>query len=250
MNPIRRLPLYHAHNVRDLGGYSISESQSTSWNRIYRSDDVSALDESDWKTLRVNKITCILDLRSKEEQITSPYDCEAYGITHVSIPFMKEDNHVKEAIDEEALQAFILSMKLDYVQMFQDAKPKVKEALEYIKETLQQGNAILFHCTAGKDRTGILACILLDFCGVNTLDIIADYQVSATYNVNGINKRIPKELLALPNVKEMFESRVDMMEPLLAFFHETSCEEVLLSIGVSKETMQTIKENFIISINI
>lgn len=245
MKAMRRLPLQHAHNVRDLGGYPLDEMHMTTWNRIYRSDDLTLLDETEWKLLKERGITCILDLRTSMEQKMATYPCELYGIHHVSLPFLKEEKQPDMDLDQAAMKKFMESMKLDYVAIFKDAAPYIKLALEEIASTLQKKENVLFHCTAGKDRTGILACILLSLCGVSDEDILADYQVSATYGAKKLIQRMGNEGWNHPSLKALFESRVDMMEPLLAYVHKTSCEDCLKDIGVKEETIQKIRDEFI-----
>ena len=121
------------------------------------------LTQEDWKKLQEADIQLILDLRSKTEQIQAPYDSERYGIARVSLPFMKEEVPLADS--------------LDYVDMVRAVPEAVCAALRHIRNTRKAGHAVLFHCTAGKDRTGILAALLLKLCGVCNEDILADYHV-------------------------------------------------------------------------
>lgn len=248
IKPLRRLPLSHAYNVRDLGGYPIGDTSMTAWNRCYRSDNLHALKDSDWRVLQEVPIALIIDLRSSQEQKEASYDGTTYGIRCLSIPFMKETEAIENSLSEEAKQKFLKSMKLDYVEMLQDGSQAVHTALEEIAHTLRDGQAVLFHCTAGKDRTGMLACILFALCGVNRLDILADYQVSATYNEVGVNRMLPKERMVIPSVKAMFESTPEMLTPMLDVLDVNGCEAYLKGIGVSQQTMDIIREQLIVSI--
>lgn len=243
---MRRLPLHHGVNVRDLGGYPIDMHHMSAWNRCFRSDDPYAFDKHDYQVLKSLHVDRILDLRSLEEQQMSRCTCEEYGIVHVSLPFMKEERMQipSSTMDQDAMAKFINSMKLDYVQMTKDAVTVIPRILEEIADSLGKGNSVLFHCTAGKDRTGIVACILLDLIGVPRYDILADYQVSATYNTEGVNQRM-KDAMQYPQVQALFESRVEMMTPLIDFLHRSSCEEWLLSIGVSQKTIDLLREQLI-----
>ena len=71
-------------------------------------------------------------------------------------------------------------------------------------EGLSKG-PVVFHCTAGKDRTGVLAAILLLRLGVDEEDIIADYQVSHMYNANGVNRMME----AIPQLRAYLEQAGD-----------------------------------------
>lgn len=245
MRHLRRLPLHHGFNVRDIGGYPIGDTHMSAWNRCYRSDHPGNFDTSDWELMKKANITLFLDLRSTQEQIDNPYDCGAYGIEKIALPFMKEEIQSAEVLDDEARMKFLNSMKLDYVAMLEEAKLPLCTALEKIAQTLDKGEAVLYHCTAGKDRTGILSCILLSICGVSDADILADYEVSATYNELGVNNMLPKEMMAIPSVRALFESTPDMMKPLIAFLKEKTIEAYLDEIGVKQYVITTIKKHLI-----
>lgn len=237
MSYARRLLLQGACNVRDLGGYPCSDT-ITAWHRCYRSDMLDKLTEEDWKKLQEADIKLILDLRSLTERRTAAYDSERYGITSVSLPFMKEEVPLADSLDDKAQKQFLHSMKLDYVDMMTSVPDAVCAALRYILETLREGHAVLFHCTAGKDRTGILAALLLKLCGVCNEDILADYQVSATYNANGVNQMLPPKLMEVPAVRALFESTPKMMRPLLELLDEKGCKSYLESIGMRHNELE------------
>lgn len=245
MQKIRRLPLHHACNVRDLGGYAIDDHKMTAWHQLYRSDSLEQLDEHDWNYLVNLNVKWIIDLRSKNEAQQMPYDCESYGIHYVSLPFMKEDKSPKELLDDEARKQFLDSMKLQYEIMIQDIPEEIVKAMDIIANALTNHEAVLFHCTAGKDRTGMLSTLLLSLCGVDKYDILADYQVSATYNTIGVNQMLPEEMMQIPAIKALFESTPSMMEPLIDMLNDTGCEQYLLNIGCEKASLNTIKDHFI-----
>lgn len=237
MRKTRRLQLQGASNVRDLGGYPCGET-ITAWHCCYRSDMLNKLTQEDWKKLQEADIQLILDLRSKTEQTQAPYDCAPYGITRVSLPFMKEEVSLADSLDVQAQKQFLDSMKLDYVDMMTSVPEAVCAALRHIKATRQAGHAVLFHCTAGKDRTGILAALLLKLCGVCNEDILADYQISATYNAVGVNRMLPADVMAIPAVRALFESTPEMLQPLLSLLDQTGCFSYLKSIGMQQAELE------------
>lgn len=246
MQKVRRLPLHHAHNVRDLGGYAIDTHHMSQWHMLYRSDNLHQLDAHDWNYLNELNIKWIIDLRSVAETMSASYDCEAHGIQRVCIPFMKEVDVVDPStLHEKSKEDFLSSMKLDYVEMLHSVPESVVLAMEVIANAVKHHEAVLFHCSAGKDRTGILAALLLDLCGVSEFDILADYQVSNTYNTLGINQMIPEAHRDNPVMKGLFASTPDMMQPLLDELHQEGCEAYLLRIGVKKEDLDTIRSCFI-----
>lgn len=246
MQKIRRLPLHHAYNVRDLGGYAIDDHHMTAWHMLYRADNLQKLDEHDWKYLKELNIRWIIDLRSKAEAASAPYNSDVQGIHRVSIPFMKELDVIDPlTLKEKGKDDMLSSMKLDYVDMISNVPDSVALAMEVIATALKKHEAVLFHCSAGKDRTGILSALLLDLCGVSEFDILADYQVSCTYNTLGINQIVPAEYMSNPVVKALFESTPDMMKPLLELLHKDGCESYLLQTGTKPEHLKDIRSSFI-----
>ena len=115
---------------------------------------------------------------------------------------------------------------------------QVAKALNVLADGLREG-AVLFHCTAGKDRTGILSALVLSFCGVADPDIVADYQVTATYLLQSKKKKFPPE--ALP----FLSSGPEKMEHLLEGFHRIGVEELLYDSGLKKESVRLIREAMI-----
>lgn len=247
MQYMRRLPLHNAFNVRDLGGYAIDESRITNWQMIFRADGLHLLDEHDWKYLEAVGIKYIIDLRSLSEATSEPYHCETYGIKYRSLPFMKDAFDHTSVEEHESMEhnEFLDSLKLDYVEMLEDASEVLKLIFEAIAVALREHVGVLFHCSAGKDRTGILSVLLLELCGVNEFDILADYQVSNTYNTLGINKTIFENFNDHPNISSLLSSSTEMMKPLLQKLHKVGCKQYLIDVGVDERDLTTIVQSFI-----
>ena len=95
------------------------------------------------------------------------------------------------ATPDRAAEAFARSLTCGYMKMIGEDAALAGQAAGAVMEGVTQG-AVVFHCTAGKDRTGVLAAILLLLLGVAEEDIIADYQVSFTYNRRGVNQLLAR----------------------------------------------------------
>ena len=247
MQKIRRLPLHYAYNARDLGGYAIDDTHMTRWHMLYRCDNLHQLDNHDWAYLQKLNIRWIIDLRAESEVASTAYDSDIHGIHRVSIPFILESNIAdpRSIGHDVSSDAFFTSMKLDYVTMLADIPQQVVRALHVIATALKAHEGVLFHCSAGKDRTGILSAILLMLCNVSRYDILADYQVSCTYNTLGINNMIPEAYREHPNVKALFSSTPDMMQPLLDMLEEKGIDQYLLEIGCDQKDIDMIRMNWI-----
>ncbi|MGN1020233.1 MAG: tyrosine-protein phosphatase [Aristaeellaceae bacterium] len=232
---LRRIPMDGPQNLRDLGGYAAGEGRMVAWNRLYRSDSLSGLTESDAARLRAMNVRTVVDLRSLSEQQAMP-DKLPEGIRLCACPMMREEL----AAPDRAAEAFARSLTHGYMKMIGEDAALAGQAARAVMEGLTQG-AVVFHCTAGKDRTGVLAAILLLLLGVAEEDVIADYQVSFTYNRRGVNRllsRVPEmqALLAQAGEDSLLHSHPRNIQAVLDRLNADSVGPWLEEAGVGRET--------------
>ena len=177
----RRLPLEGLYNARDLGGYPAAGGKMTRYGVFVRSDAPLRLTEADLAYLRDFGVTLSVDFRGDRE-VTSEPSClsgAAEWVTYLRSPAFNEQ--VAFAARARAggppVSTFV-DWGEKYVEMAESCKAWVKSTLTYFSAS---GGAVLYHCTTGKDRTGIISALLLGLCGVSYEDIIADYCVSEVY---------------------------------------------------------------------
>lgn len=204
MAHVRHILAEGAYNVRDLGGYPTSDGSSTCWNMLYRSDALNYLTEQGWNDLRNAGVRTVIDLRSDTEAqayaVEPPSDVQ---YTHISLmrqvdnlPLGSFPENLPEDDPTGALGKILKSACVDYGAAVRENIDRCSEALNVIADRLDAG-AVLFFCSAGKDRTGIIAALLLQLAGVPHDDIVVDYMSSAVYNRPGLNKRIDTFVAAL-----------------------------------------------------
>ena len=152
---LKHIPMDGPQNFRDLGGFLNWDGRMVAWNRLYRADGLSALSERDEALLRKLNIRTIVDLRGTSEQKAMP-DRVPEGVRYCACPMMEED----PAAPDQAARSFAMSLKVGYLKMIQENPDRVGRAANAVMEGMEQG-AVVFHCTAGKDRTGVLAAVLL-----------------------------------------------------------------------------------------
>ena len=161
-------------NTRDLGGFPISAGRWTQRNRIWRSDAPVVFCETDEQRLKNLNITTIIDLRTDSETERRP--C-AYagrpGFTYQHFPI------TAGSVPPDTLE----EVPFTYLQIAQQ-----HEAAEAIHAVASSDTGVLFCCTAGKDRTGVIAALLLSACGVDRQLIIEDYAVSRYYNQDRLER--------------------------------------------------------------
>lgn len=237
MENVIRLPLEKAYNVRELGGYA-SKDVSIKWRRFLRGDDLSQLSSFDISYLKNYGVTSILDLRSHDECRTRPDAISASDdIVHINVPFMvgQVDNIMDTVKGDFILGDF-------YVQLLQEFT--MVETLLRVVANAPEG-CMLFHCAAGKDRTGVLSMLLLSLVGIDKEDIMANYQVSQTNLLR--NTTIRKRNLPKNMDPSCLYSDPSNIEKCLMYINENfgTTENYLKHCGLSEEEIQKIKHKLI-----
>ena len=180
-------------NLRFLGNVTTSDGQYFKSGRIIRSADLSKLTAEDSEYLKEHcGLTLVIDMRSSEEVSNKP-DVRIPGVRyeHVSLSNMPDLERIKQLAsrykqsETNNERAWYLAefARIDEVRrMYQNisSDPSSKEALKKIFQLiLENEGTTLFHCTSGKDRTGIMAALFMYALGCPTDDIINDYNASA-----------------------------------------------------------------------
>lgn len=192
----RIIPLLNTHNFRDLGGYPTVNGQTVKWGKIFRSDKLSQLSDQDQQQLTTLSIQTDIDLRSKEE-ITAAPDQLPDHIEYLSNPvFQRDVTDSSKSVDglSNELRSNPLAgrhhMQTVYHNMMtsQHAAHAFHTVFEQLL-TVNENQSILFHCTAGKDRTGMSAYLILRALGVSAEIAKKDYLLTNTALKNFLNGR-------------------------------------------------------------
>jgi protein-tyrosine phosphatase len=155
---------------------------------------------------------------------------------------MKEEakeEYTKEEKENAAAVSFGKSLTTGYERIMEEGPERIATVLNYIGEKLEKG-AVLFHCTAGKDRTGITAALIYLICGVSDVDIIADYQVTETYQIkNRVFDVMPTYL------KPLLNSNAENMKKFLQAAEERNYLGLLRENGLEESAVTSIREHMI-----
>lgn len=166
-------PVTKLANFRDLGGIQLGAGELSA-NTLFRSDDLSTIDEAEANRVAEHGIRLIVDFRSKSE-------AEAIGrgplgdhpIEYLNLPlldFTKDDHNLGQQIEQVSFTNQMLGAW--YAKVFVNAAPMIVEGLQAIAEA--QGPAV-FHCAIGKDRTGIFAASVLTLMGATREEVVSDF---------------------------------------------------------------------------
>lgn len=188
--PGRRIPFDGAGNLRDLGGYRTADGRSVRWGVLYRSDHLSRLSARDLRQFRRFDLAVLVDFRNTAEKAESPNRLPpGHGIRLVELPLF--DDEATNALGT-TLRARIARGDLEGIDvsalMIEANQRLVTEFTSVYRQFMAEllaarGAPLLFHCTAGKDRTGFAAAIVLRLLGVPEEAIIADYLLSRDYSL-------------------------------------------------------------------
>lgn len=235
------LDLTGTANTRDLGGYPTAGGL-TRHGQFYRSDGLQNLTPEDIRRLVDLDIRCVVDLRSEYEVKKSPPPLgEAQGITYVHIPMLDQ------AASAGFAQALPDSMGKVYLELLSQSGESFAQVMACFARHADHG--ILFHCTAGKDRTGVTAMLLLSLCGVPREYILEDYLVSEENMKVLFNRQKADFEKAFGKVlpASVFSSAPQEMELALDYLASTygTAEAYLLQQGVPPATLSRIREKLL-----
>jgi protein-tyrosine phosphatase len=158
-------------NFRDLGGYETVDGRSVRWGAVFRSGSLHRMTSADLATAGRLGIRTVIDLRSTAERDRGSYAGASDLAFHHAPLFENDDLPFTWAeIDTPAPPP-----GEDYVAIADKGARSLAAAFHTIAEG---DHPVVFHCAAGKDRTGILTALLLSSLGVPDRSIVADYQLS------------------------------------------------------------------------
>ncbi|MGH2561668.1 MAG: tyrosine-protein phosphatase, partial [Thermomicrobiales bacterium] len=169
----RRIPLAGLYNFRDLGGYRAADGRSVRWRRLFRSDGHEKLTQEDIATLRELGIATVIDLRTDEElEQTGRSPLHDGEVTlHCHVPYIRSF----ESLPEPAAPGIVGN----YLRDTSCAGDCIAELFAMLAD--ERRYPAVYHCFAGKDRTGMISALILRTLGVDDEQIIADYALTDSY---------------------------------------------------------------------
>jgi Protein tyrosine/serine phosphatase len=174
------IPLEGTLNVRDLGGYPTAGGGTTKKRRFFRADSLHDLTPGAIDTVIALGVTTQIDMRSAYEVSSKPSGLfKIKGIHYQNIGFF-DNIQSSDFTDMPQSMTDLYSGLLDQ---------NSKKYAAIFRVILESPGGCIFNCTAGKDRTGILAMLLLNLAGVEDSIIVADYAVSAFYIAKAVEEQ-------------------------------------------------------------
>jgi protein-tyrosine phosphatase len=248
----RVIPLEGAVNFRDLGGYETSDGKRLAWGKVYRSNELHRLTGNDLVLMHELGIKLWCDLRSYPEVEERP-DRVPEGITYRHIPIYSKDPigrlrviFMRHRLDE-------VSKRLYRTSIIDEGAAALGGLLKLVADPANL--PLVYHCTGGKDRTGVISALLLSICGVPEETIIRDYSLtnlSIEKFLSDIRAAFrgtrPPPGLKLEQFYPLLSARPELIEHAFAHIRTTygSLQNYLRGpAGLSEAEMRAIRENLL-----
>jgi protein-tyrosine phosphatase len=217
--PTRALAFEGCVNFRDLGGYRTVDGREVGWRRLFRADGLHRLSQADRRQLIELGVATVIDLRTVDEaEQRGRFPVAEVPVRYVDLP-LTDVLPTTEEMPSWAEASYVASR---YALMVSEGAPALSGAFA----ALASGGSLpaVFHCSAGKDRTGVLSALILAFLGVPDETIVADYALSAAAMVH-LLERLKSEY---PEAEEevmryapaVLQVRPETMEEFLASLRE------------------------------
>lgn len=217
----RLLPLKGTTNFRDLGGYKTTDGKTVKWGKLFRADELAGLTAADISYLQKSGLKTIVDYRTKSEVAAKP-DPTIAGVNYVYDPVFAETEG-SGGTDISTLFAALASGNSDALgepgeMLIEGNKGMVDSPAAYEKlfDLLLDPatNALVQHCTAGKDRTGLGSALILLSLGVPKETVVQDFLLSntyrAAYNKASVDALVAQHHLTDPKAIEVVQALMDV----------------------------------------
>jgi protein-tyrosine phosphatase len=166
----RKLPLEQGSNFRDLGGYVTKDGRTVRWGKAFRSGAMPLLSEADQKLIGGLMLDSVVDLRSQEErELTADTIDDRTGAMFISNDYSMRT--LFAGFQQGQGENMYKGMEVLLVPQFRSLYRRI----------MADEGAVLYHCSAGQDRTGIATALLYDLLGVDRETILKDYHLSTDW---------------------------------------------------------------------
>ena len=223
----RVLPLEGGRNFRDLGGYETADGKTVKWGKLYRSGVLTNLTSDDYEYLRNREISTIVDFRSTDERANEPTNWQAGSVMELTWDYDMgnwEQEFAKVMSKPDfGKEDLVKMMDKGYIGLVHQQTPAYRTMFQKL---IESDDPLLFHCSAGKDRTGIGAALILTALGVDRETVKKDYMLS-------------NETLKGSNMMQLPEDASEKEKRMFAFFSQLPQDVRQVLAGVELSWLET-----------
>lgn len=233
------LPMEGGYNFRDMGGMRNSEGRYVKWGLLFRSDDLAHLTDADLEYLASIPLATIVDFRADDEAEAAP-DKNPANLKHpVKLPVNPGNLRelMTESVDKEPSAEGLAAMMQELNRQLV-SNPEIVEQYRRFFGYIQSEEyaPLMYHCSAGKDRTGMAAALILSALGVEREAILNDYLASNTY----LGDKYAAIVAENPHYEPLMQVRREYIEAGFAAMEEKygSVQNYLEELGVDTAKMK------------
>jgi protein-tyrosine phosphatase len=219
-HPQRLVPLEGAYNFRDLGGYSTTDGRRVRWGRVFRSDHLNGLTDNDRAAIAALGLQSVVDFRLpfEREQRPSklPDGIEVFHFGMSDGPNAEASvRRIQRAMAGEEPMPDWDYWYLAYHAMLDNSSPMFVNTMTLLAEPGRL--PALYHCTGGKDRTGLASVFLLDLLGVPAETLLDDFELT---NVHRTPVRVREMSAGLEAMGVAITDALPMLGVVRAAMHD------------------------------
>jgi protein-tyrosine phosphatase len=244
--PSRNLEFEGCVNFRDLGGYATSDGRTVAWRRLFRADGLNKLSDADLGQLSELGLATVIDLRTLDEaEQRGSFPVDRFPVSYLGLP-LTDLLPAAETLPDWKEAAYVATR---YGSMVAEGGRMLTSAID----ALAAADALpaVMHCSAGKDRTGVLSALLLAFLGVPDETIVSDYALSAEA-MDRLLERLKAEYPEAQDEVERYAPAIlhvvpETMEQFLAELRAAygTYDELAASLGVTS-SVETLRSSVLV----
>lgn len=234
----RFIPLEGCFNFRDLGGYKTGDGRTVKSRTLFRADNPQFLTEADTAYVASDlSVAIVIDLRNPEDALESErWPPPGSPVRYVNVPFLEGWDMTPIRPGEDP----VARLSGAYHWIIANSGARIVEALTVLAQS--SNGPAMYHCTAGKDRTGILSAMVLGLLGVDEQQVLEDF-----YLTNQIIDTLGERLRSRPGNEHRsprsFEVPTGLMEQVLSGIRDAhgGVEGYVRANGLSDQTIAQLK---------
>lgn len=239
----RHIPLPGIYNLRDLGGYPTANG-ATIWRRALRADSLHRLDQTAMAQLRTIGCKTVIDLRNTDElrDQANPFAKGLADVEYHNISLFAALDPTRPGLQEA--ENLLLAL---YCQALDECAENFVQVMRLLARA---EGTVLFHCTAGKDRTGMISAFLLLLAGTPHSDIVADYALTSQYSPQmfaALRAEMEAAGKTFNHASPLLLSDAETMEAFLEHLHTThnGVEAYLLKHGLTQSEIENLRSRML-----
>ena len=240
--PQRFIPLEGCFNFRDLGGYQTQDSRTVKYRTLFRADNPQFLTEADAAYVASDLgVAMVIDLRNPEDALESErWPPPGSPVRYANVPFLEGWNMTPPGPGEDPVERLAGA----YHWIIANSGARIVEALTVLAQS--SNGPAMFHCTAGKDRIGILSAMILGLLGVDEQQVLEDF-----YLTNQIIDTLGERLRSRPGNEHRsprsFEVPAGLLEQVLGGIRDAhgGVEGYVRANGLSDRTIAQLRTSFL-----